>query len=97
MTATRDGDRATTTRPTVQTTNLHPHRTPPIHVSLSLKRLLVDLFDAETLRHLATLMESECPGMIARARLDDASVEELADLLTNGRKPTIGWWSRHAA
>lgn len=95
MTATRDGDRATTTRPTVQTTNLHPHSTPPVHVSLSLKRLLVDQFTPDTLRTLAWLKEHDSPGMVARRDLSNASIEELADILTAGRKPTIGWWSRH--
>jgi hypothetical protein len=35
--------------------------------------------------------------MVARRKLDSASVEELAEMLTSGRKPTIGWWRRHAA
>jgi hypothetical protein len=73
------------------------HRTPPVRLSLSLRRLLIEHFDAAVLYELAWLKQHESPGMIARRNLSDASIGELADLLTAGRKPTIGWWSRHAA
>ena len=69
--------------------------TAPVRLSLSLRRLLVSQFTASDLRHLASLMEAESPGMIARSRLSDASVDQLADLLVSGRKPTIGFWTRH--
>jgi len=69
----------------------------PVRLSVSLRRLLVSQFSASDLRHLASLMAANSPGMVARVRLDDASVEELADMLTSGRKPTIGFWRRHAA
>jgi len=94
MTPRRDDAPVTTGAP-VKTTNSHPHRTPPVRLSLSLRRLLVSQFSASDLRHLASLMEAESPGMIARVRLSDASVDELADMLTSGRKPTYGWWARH--
>ena len=67
----------------------------PVRLSVSLRRLLVSQFSASDLRHLASLMEANSPGMIARSRLSDASVDQLADLLTAGRKPTLGWWTRH--
>lgn len=69
----------------------------PLKLSLSLRRLLVDQFDAETLRHLAALKESETPGSIARRNLSEASKDELAEMLTAGRTPTIGWWRRRAS
>ncbi len=69
--------------------------TPPIPLPLSLKRLVVDLFDAEALRHLASLKESQTRAN--HRQLDDASVDELAEMLTNNRWPTIGWWKRHAS
>jgi len=67
----------------------------PVRLSLSLRRLLIEHFDAAVLYELAWLKQHESPGTIARARLDDASIEELAEMLTNGRKPGLGWWSRH--
>jgi hypothetical protein len=67
-----------------------------VRQSLPLRRLLVSQFTASDLRYLASLMEDERPGMIARARLSDASIEELAEMLTAGRTPTIGWWSRNS-
>jgi hypothetical protein len=63
---------------------------------LSLRRLLIEHFDAAVLYELAWLKQHECPGMIARSRLSDASVEELADMLTAGLRPTLGWWTRHS-
>ena len=70
--------------------------TPPVRLSVSLRRLLVSQFTASDLRHLASLMEAESPGMIARRDLSNASIEELADLLVSGGKPTIGFWRRHS-
>jgi hypothetical protein len=70
--------------------------TPPVRMSVSLRRLLVSQFTASDLRHLAALMEANTPGMIARARLSDASIDVLADMLTAGRKPTYGWWTRNS-
>ena len=95
MTPRRDDAPVTTGANVKTTTTLHPHRTPPVRLSLSLRRLLIEHFDAAVLYELAWLKQHECPGLIARARLSDASVEELADLLTAGRKPTLGWWTRH--
>ncbi len=95
MTHTRDGAPATTTGALVKTTTLRPHPTPPVRLSLSLRQLLVSQFSPGDLRHLASLMDAEDPGHIARARLSDASCDELAELLTSGRRPTIGFWRRH--
>jgi hypothetical protein len=67
----------------------------PVRLSLSLKRLLVSQFTADTLHTLAWLKEHDSPGMTARRSLSNASVEELAEMLTTGRKPTYGWWTRH--
>ena len=67
----------------------------PIRLSLSLKRLLVSQFTPEALRHLASMMEDESPGMVARRRLNETGVNALAEILVTGNKPTIGWWSRN--
>jgi 3-methyladenine DNA glycosylase/8-oxoguanine DNA glycosylase len=66
-----------------------------VRLSLSLRRCLVSQFTASDLRHLAATMEAGSPGMIARSRLSDASIDELAEMLTAGRKPTYGWWCRN--
>ncbi len=73
----------------------HHQPTPPVRLSLSLRRLLIEHFDAAVLYELAWLKQHDSPGMIARARLSDASVDQLADMLTAGRKPTLGWWTRN--
>ena len=51
----------------------------------------LDSLSAITLRHLAALREER-----GRARYIDyqAMVEELAVMLCEGRKPTIGWYQR---
>ena len=67
----------------------------PVRLSLSLRRLLVSQFSPDALRTLAALMEANAPGMDARRDLSNASLEELAQMLTAGRKPTYGWWCRH--
>ena len=71
--------------------------TRPVRLSTNLRRLLAEQFPADTLRHLATLMELDTPTLTMRRRLDEASVEELAQMIVDGRTPTIGWWKRHAA
>jgi excisionase family DNA binding protein len=68
---------------------------PSVEVPLSAQRLLVELFEPETLRHLASLLESERPANKARRRLSAEDVEEFARMIGEGRTPTIGWWRRH--
>jgi hypothetical protein len=67
---------------------------PPIHLSMSVRRFLVDQFDADTLRQLAALKEAESPRRVARRCLSEAKRDELAEMLTLGRRPTIGWYRR---
>jgi hypothetical protein len=67
----------------------------PVRLSVSLKRLLISQFSPDALRTLAALMEANAPGMDARRDLSNASLEELAEMLTSSRKPTYGWWCRH--
>jgi hypothetical protein len=58
-TCTRRDDAPATTGANVKTTtNLNPHRTPTVRLSLSLKRLLVDEFTPDALRHLASLKDA---------------------------------------
>ncbi|MGA8724140.1 MAG: hypothetical protein WB565_03810 [Acidimicrobiales bacterium] len=71
-----------------------PSRGQPLRISDSLKELILGLFTASQLRHLAALKESAAPGMRARHNLDDKSAEELAQMLLDGRTPTVGWWRR---
>ncbi len=66
----------------------------PKRLSASLRLMLAQQFSADELRHLACMKDAESPGLCARRRLSDASVDELAEMLTAGRTPTIGWWSR---
>jgi len=66
----------------------------PIALPMSLRRLLVQQCDAETLRHLAWLKANGAPDLQVRRRLSEASLDELAEMLTSGRSPTIGWWRR---
>jgi hypothetical protein len=63
-------------------------------LSPGLKRALIDQFSPTDLRDLAAAMEMETPRMVARRRLSDDSIEELAEMLTTGKWPTIGWWRR---
>jgi len=69
----------------------------PIRLSTSTKRLLASQFTPEALRHLASIMEEESPGMVARRRLDETGVNALAEILVKGEKATVGWWSRNIA
>jgi hypothetical protein len=66
----------------------------PIVLSVHLKRLLISQFTPSALRELASIMEYESPGMIARRRLSSTSVNALAEILVSGRRPTVGWWKR---
>ena len=67
---------------------------PPVHLSMSLKRFLIEQIDGDTLWHLAALKRAELPRRIARRRLSEAKREELAEMLTHSKIPTIGWWRR---
>ena len=67
----------------------------PVRLSLSLRRLLVSQFSPDALRTLAALMEANAPGMDARRDLSNASLDELAEMLTSSKNPTYGWWCRH--
>ena len=53
-------------------------------------------FTPNQLRHLASLMEADSPGMRARRRLDQVGLEMLADLLEAGKVPTVGFWRRYS-
>src|SRR5665213_2903129 len=67
--------------------NRHPHRTAPVRLSMSLRRVLAEQFEPDTLRHLAAQIEADHPGRIARRRLSEASRDELAEMLVSGRTP----------
>jgi hypothetical protein len=96
MTVALRGEAAerTTANANTHSATLHLQSTPTVRLSLAVKRLLIDTFTADDLRQLAALKDAQSPGMVARRNLSDASIEELAEMLTNARTPTIGWWSR---
>lgn len=70
------------------------------HIRAHLLELLEN-FTPEQLRLAASHLEDREPDRIRRRRwrelLDDASFEELAEMLVTGQMPTIGWWRRHLA
>jgi hypothetical protein len=68
--------------------------TDPCHVSRHMRELLLELFSADQLQHLAAIKREREPYLVARRRLSGASREELAEMLTANRTPTIGWWRR---
>jgi hypothetical protein len=51
----------------------------------------------EILRELAAVIEARDPGRRARQSLSPEKVEELADMLLRGDRPTVGWWKRALA
>lgn len=67
---------------------------PPI-LSEKARRLLLDQFTPEQLRHIAALKEGDSPGMRARRLVDATAVDELVEMISAGETPTIGWWKRH--
>jgi single-strand DNA-binding protein len=53
---------------------------------------LVRHLDGQTLRDLAALADALNPRLFADP---DRAADELAEMATAGRKPTVGWWRRH--
>lgn len=49
----------------------------------------------ETLRDLAGAITARRPSTISRRRLTPEGVEQLADMLIAGQKPTIGFFRRN--
>jgi hypothetical protein len=70
--------------------------TTAIDVSDSLRLLIADSFTTDELRQLAAVRDARSPRGIARRSLDEASREELADMIVSGKRPTVGWWRRHS-
>lgn len=70
-----------------------------IHISAHMRNLLLTQYTPEQLRMAASSIEDQAPDARRRRRwrqmLDDASFEELADMLIAGKLPTVGWWQRH--
>lgn len=50
---------------------------------------------AGVLRARAEDIEARGPRRRAVARLSPESLDELADMLLAGDRPTVGWWVRH--
>ena len=68
--------------------------TSALHLSVSLKKLLIEQFSTDTLLALGCTERGRITGPIARKRLSEAKLEELAEMLTHSKIPTIGWWRR---
>jgi hypothetical protein len=49
----------------------------------------------EVLRELAAVIEKRDPARRARQSLTPESLEELADMLLAGKRPSLGWWVRN--
>jgi hypothetical protein len=49
------------------------------------------------LRELAAIIEAREPRRRAIAALSPEKLEELADMLIAGKRPTVGWWQRARA
>jgi len=60
----------------------------------NLRRVFAEQFSPDTLRHLAAAMNAEAPELVARRRLTEEGVERLAQLMEEGRRPTIGFYRR---
>jgi hypothetical protein len=56
-----------------QTPSIMPVPAGVIPLSLALRRLIAEQFTPDTLRQLASLMEAQKPGMVARRRLCGAA------------------------
>ena len=50
--------------------------------------------DPAILRELAALIEQRKARARPVARLSDAKLAELAQMVTDGQVPTLGWWRR---
>lgn len=58
-------------------------------------QLMVDQFDAATLRELAAIKERQDPARLARQQLTPMGVDRLAEILARGDRPTIGFFRRY--
>lgn len=67
---------------------------PCVELPANLRRVFVTQFSADVLRHLAGAMEADSPVLVARRRLTESGVERLAELMENGRHPTVGFYRR---
>jgi hypothetical protein len=52
--------------------------------------------DPQTLRDLAAALEWNSPRLTARRSLSPESIEVLAKMILEGKKPTVGWWRRNS-
>jgi hypothetical protein len=50
--------------------------------------------DPGVLRELAALIESRDRSRRTRMELTPAALEELADMVLAGTRPTVGWWRK---
>jgi hypothetical protein len=92
----RGGAAPTAANSDTEITTIYSHNsTVPIPLPESLKRVLVQQFTADDLRHLAWLKDAESPGLMARRHLTDEGVEELVDIITRRNSfPTVGFFRR---
>ena len=67
----------------------------PIPPSTSLRELLEQL-SADQLSHILACKRARAVRATVRRSLSAASVEDLADRIIKGERPTIGWWRRNS-
>ncbi|HXN59266.1 MAG TPA: hypothetical protein VN886_02330 [Acidimicrobiales bacterium] len=75
--------------------NAVPAPVDPSQISNHSKELLIELFTYDQLVHLAAIKRAREPYIRARRSLSAASIDELAEMLIRGDRPTVGWWRRH--
>jgi hypothetical protein len=69
--------------------------TKPTHVSRHLKDLLLEMCSADQLLHLAAIAREREPYLVARGLLSPLGAEKLAEILTSGSSPTVGFIRRY--
>ena len=55
----------------------------------------VDVLGVDGLRHIVAALEAHGGASSAPVTLTSDGVDELAQMIADGRHPTIGWWRRH--
>ena len=89
------GDLARDTQPEVEVES--PSVDLPAAYAPEVIHLVLDQFDAPTLRELAAVRERQDPARLARRQLTPEGQERLAEILARGDRPTIGFWRRYRA
>jgi hypothetical protein len=49
---------------------------------------------ADQLQHLAAIKRARAPWLVACRSISEASLDDLAEMICEGKRSTVGWWSR---